>query len=302
LAVTLSPPLTHRALALLELARPTHWIKNAFVLAPLIFAGAFNSLPAVLQALGAMALFCLASSATYVFNDLRDAANDRAHPTKRLSRPIAAGRVSPTAAKVLLVALYGSLLAAWGLHPMAALTIYAYLALNIAYSLKLKSVPVVDLFCISLGFMLRVYAGAWAIGVPVSSWMLITTLSLSLYLATIKRRQELLATDGASRAVLGAYTAPLLERYAQLAATSAIVFYGLFITTVRPMLAVTVPLVMFGLFRYWYIVESRSEGENPTDVVWHDAPLIIAILAWGSLSMAVILINSGQLPPGWLPG
>lgn len=277
------------AAALLQLLRPRQWVKNAFVLAPLVFAAAFTAGPAVAAALAATALFCVASSATYVLNDLRDAPADRLHPTKRHSRPIAAGTVSPTQAKALAAALYATLaLGALGLPPAAAAGLAAYVAINVAYTLRLKAVPVVDLFCIAAGFVLRVWVGAAAIGVPLSSWMATTTLCLALYLAAIKRRQELAGTAAATRAVLSQYTPALLDRYAQMAGMGAMVFYALFTMTVRPALGATVPVVLFGLFRYAYLVERYEVGESPTDVLWADGPLAATIAVWGGLSLYLL--------------
>ncbi|MEB3196087.1 MAG: decaprenyl-phosphate phosphoribosyltransferase [Candidatus Sericytochromatia bacterium] len=266
--------------ALLALLRPRQWIKNGFVLAPLIFTGLFVRPDALGQAGLAAFLFCLASSAVYVFNDRVDVERDRRHPLKRLSRPLAAGTVSVRSADGLLgVLLLPVLLALW-LWPQVGALIGAYLGLNVAYSLRLKHVPVVDIFCVATGFLLRVAAGAAALSVPLSNWMLVTTLCLALYLAAVKRRQELALTDGGARGVLGAYTVSLLDRYAQMAATAAILFYALFTSTVRPQLALTVVLVLFGFFRYSYLVEARQAGENPTEVVWQDAPLLLTLALW----------------------
>lgn len=270
--------------ALVKLMRPKQWIKNGFVLAPLIFAGAFRQPEAVVQALAAMAFFCLASSAVYVFNDMRDLDKDRAHPVKRLKRPLAAGAVGLPAAKALLALLSLAAIASFAFSPAVGGILMAYLAINAAYSLWLKKMPVVDLFCVASGFVLRIAAGAVAIAVPLSSWMLITTLCLALYLATIKRQQELKAHGNTGRLVLGAYTAALLDRYAQMSGIGAIVFYGMFTATVRPALSMTVPLVLFGLFRYWYLVE-RGQGESPTDVIWTDLPLILTVAAWVGTSI-----------------
>ena len=267
---------------LVKLLRPKQWIKNGFVLAPLVFAGAFTQPESVGRALVAMMLFCLASSAVYILNDLCDFEKDRAHPQKRLSRPLAAGAVTPARAKAVLAGLAAVLAVGFAFSPITMAVIAAYLAINVAYSFKLKHQPVVDLFCVASGFVLRIVAGAAAIAVPLTSWMLITTLCLALYLATIKRRQELVATGNTGRAVLGSYSVSLLDRYAEMSAVGAIVFYSLFTMTVRPALAYTVPCVLFGLFRYWYLVE-RGDGESPTDVVWTDWPLALTVVVWGGL-------------------
>lgn len=276
------------AAPLLALIRPRHWVKNLFVLAPLVFAGSFRDPELVTRALAAAALFTLASVAVYVLNDLLDLERDRAHAVKRSTRPLAAGTISQGAARGLLGGLYAVLAVTLVLWPAVALPVGGYLVINAAYSLRLKRMPVVDLFCVAAGFLLRVYTGARAIDVPLSSWMGITTLCLALYLAAIKRRQEL-ATQGADgRAVLAAYSVTLLDRYAELSGTAALLFYGLFVIEVRPELAVTIPFVLFGLFRYWYIVDRAGKGESPTDAVWGDAVLAVTVLLWGVLSAYVV--------------
>jgi decaprenyl-phosphate phosphoribosyltransferase len=283
-----SPPDQERATrrgtarAILLLLRPRQWVKNTFVLAPLVFSGYFTRPAAVRDAIVAVMLFCAAASAAYVFNDIIDAPADARHPVKARTRPLASGEVSMTQARWVFAALLALVLASFAWNVPTALVAVAYVALNIAYTLRLKRMPVVDIFVLAAGFVMRVYAGAAAIDVPVSSWMLITTLSLALYLAVIKRRQELVGTGATTRSVLQFYTIPLLDRYAETAALSAIVFYGLFVVTIRPRLNATMPFVLFGLFRYWYLVESGG-GEAPTEVVWSDPTLILTVLAWAAV-------------------
>jgi decaprenyl-phosphate phosphoribosyltransferase len=269
-----------RLRAIVRLLRPRQWIKNGFVLAPLIFSGQFARPAAVRDSLIAVVLFCAAASVAYVFNDIIDAPSDARHPVKSRTRPIAAGEISVAQARIILVVLVALVLASFLWNEQTALVAVLYIALNIAYSLRLKRMPVIDIFALAAGFVMRVFAGAAAIAVAVSSWTLITTLSLALYLAVIKRRQELANSGAASRSVLQFYTLPLLDRYAETAALSAITFYGLFVVTIRPHLNVTMPFVLFGLFRYWYLVESGGDGESPTEVVWSDPLLIVTVLAW----------------------
>ena len=176
---------------LVKLMRPKQWVKNGFVLAPLMFAGEFLNLDAVMHALLAMLLFCLASSATYIVNDMHDIERDRLHPHKSKSRPLAAGVVSVQLAVVWLGVLYAALIWGWFIMSDVVMVIAGYMLLNIAYTFVLKHQPVVDIFTIAIGFVLRVYAGAMALAVPVSAWMFVTTLCLALYLAAVKRRQEL---------------------------------------------------------------------------------------------------------------
>jgi 4-hydroxybenzoate polyprenyltransferase len=139
---------------------------------------------------------------------------------------------------------------------------------------------VLDIFTIALGFVLRVYAGAMALSVPVSSWMFITTLCLALYLAAVKRRQELSQSGSDGRQVLEKYTVSLVDRYAEMSATGALLFYSMFVMSARPELVITVPLVLFGLFRYWYVVEALDGGESPTDALLSDAQLLLAVVLW----------------------
>lgn len=263
--------------------RPRQWVKNAFVLAPLIFSGSFRDPAAVVQALLATALFCVASSATYVFNDIIDREADARHPVKSRTRPIASGEISVNSAIGLFGLLLAIVLASLAWSPPTTAVVAFYICLNLAYTLKLKHVPVVDIFVLAAGFVLRVYAGAVALDVPLSSWMMVTTLSLALYLAAVKRRDELVRSGGSARSVLNSYSVRLLDRYAEMAALSAVVFYGLFVVTIQPKLNVTLPFVLFGLFRYWYVVDNGERGESPTDAVWSDWPLMLTVVAWAGV-------------------
>ena len=274
-----SRPALEQVRGLIMLMRPRQWIKNSFVLAPLVFSGAFLDEQAVSAALLAAVLFCLASSATYVVNDLHDIERDRRHPSKSLSRPLACGQVPRGAALTLLAVLYALLLGSWWLVPAVIQVIAAYLLLNLAYTFVLKHQPVVDIFTIAIGFVLRVYAGAMALAVPMSSWMFVTTLCLALYLAAVKRRQELSQSGSEGRQVLEKYSLGLIDRYAEMAATGALVFYSMFVMSSRPELVATVPLVLFGLFRYWYVVE-QGGGESPTDALLADWQLLVCVLLW----------------------
>lgn len=265
---------------LLHLLRPKQWVKNGFVLAPLMFTGEFLDGEAIKRSLSATLLFCVASSAAYVLNDIRDVERDRRHPKKATSRPIAAGTVSISAAYALLGALYAVVAIGFFFAPGAMAVIAGYLALNFAYTFALKHQPVVDIFVVALGFVLRVYAGAVALAVPVSGWMFVTTLCLALYLAAVKRGQELKQIGVEGRLVLHKYSASLVDRYAQMSATGALVFYGMFVMSSKPKLVITVPLVLFGLFRYWYVVEELEGGESPTDAFLADWQLLLTLILW----------------------
>jgi 4-hydroxybenzoate polyprenyltransferase len=278
-SVTAHSPLI-KIIGLIKLMRPKQWVKNGFVLAPLVFTGSFLNADAINQSLFAALLFCAASSASYIINDMHDVERDRRHPKKSKARPLAAGIISVPAALVLLVVLYAVLVWGWFVAPKVVLIIAAYLVLNIAYTFVLKHQPVVDIFTIAIGFVLRVYAGAVALDVPVSSWMFITTLCLALYLAAVKRRQELSQSGTEGRKVLEKYSVSLVDRYAEMSATGALLFYSMFVMSAKPELVITVPLVLFGLFRYWFVVEALDGGESPTDALLADWQLLLTVVLW----------------------
>ncbi|MBV7560557.1 decaprenyl-phosphate phosphoribosyltransferase [Enterobacter sp. ENT02] len=274
---------------LIKLLRPKQWVKNLFVMAPLLFSGQFMNVDSILHSVIAMLIFCAASSAVYVLNDINDVEKDRAHPKKRMKRPIASGAVSTTQAWCFLAVLYIFLALSLNAYRDIAVVVIGYIALNIAYSYKLKHIPVVDIFCIAIGFVLRTMAGAMALGVSLSQWMFITTLCLALYLASIKRRQELLKSGKESRNVLGKYSVQLVSRYSEMSATGALVFYSLYVISEKPDMTITIPLVLFGLFRYWYNVDSLDGGESPTDSLLSDYPLIFTIIAWVGTCVYVLM-------------
>jgi decaprenyl-phosphate phosphoribosyltransferase len=268
---------------MIALMRLKQWVKNLFVFAPLIFSGAFLDSVAISNTFFIFILFCIASSASYILNDINDVNHDRLHPIKSKRRPLASGAISLINALMLLVILYSILVWAWFATSEVMIVIVAYLALNIAYTFLLKHQPVLDIFTIATGFVLRVWAGAMALNVPVSSWMFITTLCLALFLASIKRRQELSLNGADGRKVLKKYSISLANRYAEMSATCALLFYSMFVMSTRPELVITVPLVMFGMFRYWYVVEELDGGESPTDALLSDWQLLLTVGLWVAL-------------------
>lgn len=264
----------------LRLMRPKQWVKNFFVFAPLMFARGFTDPLKWQVSLVAFAYFCLASAFVYVLNDLRDIESDRRHPYKSQSRPLASGEVNVETAKWML-GLFALLLASGFLViPKVILVILGYVALNVGYSFFARRVPVLDIFTIALGFVLRVFAGALAIEVPVSGWMFVTTLCLALYLAALKRRHEFRVHGSEFRKSLGGYTAVVVERFAEISATAALVCYSIFALTVQTELVYTIPLVAFGLFRYWLITERLTSSESPTEAMLRDFQLVGAVVLW----------------------
>lgn len=277
-----------KIIGLVKLIRPKQWIKNCFVLIPLIFSGGFLHIQAINSSLQAFFLFCIASSAVYILNDLNDIEKDRLHPIKSKKRPLAAGDVSKSGAIILLVIIYMCLIASAFINLHVFYVIFSYIILNVFYSYYLKHQPVIDIFCISIGFVLRVYAGAVALNVPLSSWMFVTTLCLALYLASIKRRQELSQAGSESRNVLDKYSISLIDKYAEMSATGTVIFYSLFVMSAKEELVISIPLVLFGLYRYWYVVEQLEGGESPTDVLYEDKLLLVTVFIWLILSLYVL--------------
>jgi 4-hydroxybenzoate polyprenyltransferase len=272
--------LKDRIIGLIKLIRPKQWVKNGFVFAPLVFSGEINNPDAFMHSLLAAFFFCVASSATYIVNDIHDIDHDRRHPKKSKSRPLASGIVSKNAALVILAALYIVLALGYTVMPKVILVIVAYAVLNLAYTFILKHEPVIDIFTIAIGFVLRVIAGAAALNLDASAWMCVTTLCLALYLAAVKRRQELAQSGVDGRKVLQKYSVSLVDRYAEMSATGALLFYSMFVMSARPALVVTIPLVLFGLFRYWYVVEALDGGESPTDALLADWQLMAVVVLW----------------------
>jgi len=270
-------------MALIILMRPHQWIKNFFVFAPLIFTGKFLEYYAAIDTVITFLLFSVTASGVYIINDLKDMEADRAHPRKRKTRPLAAGWLEPRQAILLLILLYSLLVVGCVFYAQLIGVLSLYLLINVFYTYVFKFLPVIDIFCIASGFVLRVYAGAAVLDVPVSAWMFITTLSLALFLASIKRKQELAYTKTVSRKVLKYYTADLIDKYAVMSATAALLFYSLFVLTVNQQMVYSVPFVIYGIFRYLYVVEVDGLGESPTKILLQDPQLISTVVLWISV-------------------
>jgi len=281
----------------MTLLRPRDWIKNLFVLSPLVFSGKFRDPEAVQLGLLAMLVFSVVSSATYVWNDLCDRSDDAMHPVKRHTRAIAAGRVSVGMGRAYLVVLL--LISAGLLYLMPAVVpaVIAYLVLQTAYGLILRQVPVLDLFAIAVGFIFRVMAGSAAIDVKTSSWMMIATLSLALYLAASKRLAEMRSTGNMARLTLQRYDEATLEFFTQTSALSMAIFYVLFTVLERPVLLHTSFFVFLGMFRYRYVTQRDSSLETPSEILWNDKLLLTILLLW-VIDCAVTLY---LFPPPPLP-
>jgi 4-hydroxybenzoate polyprenyltransferase len=278
----------------LRLLRPRQWTKNALLFAALVFAEKLFVPEALLRASLAFVCFCLASSSGYVVNDLVDAPRDREHPEKR-KRPIASGEVGRQPALLLAVGLTAAALAlgaALGAGFLGAVLVY--LALTHFYSFVGKNVAILDVMLVAAGFVIRAVAGALAIPVPWSDWFVLCTLFLALFLALSKRRAELLrAGEVASRArpVLAAYTPSTLAAFTATSMAAALITYALYVHAVLekyPWLALTLPFVMFGLFRYQLLVETRGLGEKPEDVVFEDHPFQVCLAGFAVVALAAL--------------
>lgn len=279
-------------LDLLILLRPKQWIKNLFVFSPLVFSGSFTDTSAILDATIAAVFFCIASSTIYIINDYHDIEKDRCHPVKSKTRPLASGAVSKPAAIIVFLALVSFLFIA-GYKLTAALPIIIlYFFINLLYTFYLKHQPVIDIFTIAAGFVLRVYAGAMAINIEVSTWMFVTTLCLALFLASVKRKKELTAVGTSGREVLNKYSVELVDKYAQMSSMGALVFYSLFVLSERSELAATIPFVIYGLYRYWFTVEQLDRGESPTDALYADWQLGLTVVGWAACCAYIIATAS----------
>ena len=278
--------------------RPKQWLKNLFVFAPALFAGDLFVGPAMLHAAAAFAIFCAVSSATYLLNDVVDREADRQHPLKRY-RAIASGQLSTTAAVVIAAALVAAGLgAATAFGIEFTVLVLAYLVTTVAYTLYFKHAVILDVMVLAAGFVLRVVAGAAVVPVPASEWLLLCTLLLAIFLGLAKRRHELTLLEqgaGSHRRVLVHYSPELLDQMTVIVATAVILCYILY--TVWPAtvakfgstrLIFTVPFVIYGIFRYFYLVHQRQSGGDPTDSLLTDVPLLVNVLLWGMAAAVVI--------------
>jgi len=287
-------------LALIKLARPPQWLKNGIILLALIFAGEMTHPKKVELALLAIAIFCLLSSAVYTFNDLIDREKDRNHPLKK-NRPIASGKISiGTAVTVVVILCSVGLAAAWLINTNFFMISVVFLGLNLLYTLWLKNIVIVDVMAVALSFVVRAYAGAFAIDVPASKWMLINTLLLALFLGFGKRRHELVVLEegaAAHRKILGKYSPYLLDQLIAVVTPSVLVMYMLYSFSTEVSLKLgtqnlfaTIPFVVYGLFRYLYLIHKEEKGGSPTHVLISDLPIMITVLLWLITSSLVLYV------------
>jgi 4-hydroxybenzoate polyprenyltransferase len=286
--------------ALLKTMRPRQWPKNIFIFAALVFDKQLLNVEAFLRTLAGFVLFCLISSSVYIFNDLADVEADRQHPEKK-NRPIAAGKLPVSvawAAGIGLVII--SLSLAFLLAPSFAAVLFVYFLLNMAYSKWLKHVPIIDVFVIAAGFVLRVHAGVTLIDVErFSPWLYVVMTLLALFLGFGKRRAELaLLAQGAGshRKVLAGYTLPLLDQYIMIVSGTTIVAYSLYTFSApnvpkNDSMMLTIPFVVYTIFRYLYLIEVKHAGGAPEEVLLSDRPFQIAMVLWAAAVLAIFYLS-----------
>lgn len=277
--------------------RPRQWLKNAFVFPALFFSGSLLIPGKAVATTELFLTFCLLSGSVYLINDVADREKDRRHPRKCL-RPVAAGLISPgqaTAAAVVLVVL--SLGWAFRLGVWVGAIGATYVLQNLLYSFWLKRVVLVDIFVVALGFVLRVLAGGVVIDIPVSPWLLTTTILLALFLALAKRRHEVTALDDpqAHRGILRDYPLVLLDQLIVIVTACTIAIYAMyaFLVSRGGSLVYTVPFVLFGMFRYLYLIHRRQGGGEPEALVMKDRPLLVTVALWAGTTFYMIYALHG---------
>jgi 4-hydroxybenzoate polyprenyltransferase len=286
--------------AILVSVRPRQWVKNLFVLAGLIFSQQLFT-PLLWPALAAFGLFCALSGAIYLFNDVADRHRDRLHPTKR-ERPVASGELPvPVALAVAAVLLVGSLAGGFALSPWFGLTALAYAVLLVLYSAWLKHLVIVDVLVVAIGFVLRAVAGALAIDVEISGWLLICTILLALFLALGKRRHEVLAYEADSpryRPILAEYNSGLLDQMIAVVTASTVTAYALYTMSPETVakfhthwLPATLPFVLYGIFRYLYLLYRRQLGGNPSELFLNDRALLVNTVLWMATVLVIIYVR-----------
>jgi len=276
---------------ILRSMRPKQWTKNIILFAPLIFSQNITNKQLAISSFISFAVFCMLSGSVYILNDLIDINQDKVHPLKS-KRPLASGRLSPIYAVItLLVLLAISIFISLNyLNYSFILVAGSYLILQIAYSTVLKHIVIIDVFSIAAGFLLRVIAGAEAIEVTFSTWLFLCTILLALFLALSKRRHEIILLDDKAinhRKILFEYSADLLDQMISIVTTTTLIAYILY--TISPEtiahfgtdnLKYTVPFVLYGIFRYLYLIHQRNEGGSPEKVLLNDMPILITVILY----------------------
>ncbi len=290
--------------AIITLMRPEQWVKNLIIFGALIFARRFTNAPDVLHSLLAFGILCLLSSAVYIVNDIHDREQDSLHPTKK-SRPLASGALSPVTARILAVMLILAGMGASFLLPREFLYIAViFVAFNILYTALLKSIVIIDVMSIAVSFVLRAVAGSYAISVETSPWLIACTFLLALFLGFGKRRHELIILKDQAvehRVSLKKYSPYFLDQLIGVVTASTVVAYTFYTLSpeIQEKLAVqhlelTIPFVLYGIFRYLYLIHQEERGGSPAQLLLTDMPILINIVLWFLSVMAIFWFTGGQ--------
>lgn len=284
-------------LAIIELMRPKQWIKNFFVFAAAIFSGNIFNINILEINILTFILFCLASSSVYVLNDIVDIEKDRCHPQKK-NRPLPSGKVSRKTAAIVDVILLCIVIFSSIKHVSnkLMLVLLIYIIINIFYCFKLKNIVIIDVMIISFGFLLRVKGGSYATNVDVSPWLFLCTILLSLFLALNKRKSEITTLkdkSGSHRKILEEYSTDLIDKMLSIVTPSILISYCLytFSSIQSKTMIYTIPFVLYGIFRYQYLMEKQNIGGKPEDVFGNDRPFLINILLWISSVFIIIYLT-----------
>ena len=289
---------------LLLAMRPKQWIKNVFVFAGIVFANEImlNNINNIMRVVAAFVIWCIVASSVYLINDLVDIEKDRLHPKKRY-RPLASGHLAPSAAITATLVFLGITLPfAWLLSIKLALVLIFYVLMQLAYSFRLKHVVILDVFIIAAGFVLRTISGAVVLNITISAWLLICTGLLALFLALAKRRHELVLLEsgsGSRRRVLDDYSTELVQEMMSIITASTIIAYILYTlspsnphipTSPFPLMLITVPFVIYAIFRYLYLVYKKDEGGSTEELLLKDWPMLVDIMLWGITVLTILYV------------
>lgn len=280
--------------AYIKLLRPKQWIKNLFVIAPLVFAKHIFEYNYVTKVITAFVLFCFISSCVYILNDIIDCDKDRLHPKKK-NRPIASGIISKVEGSIVIAVLLPLVLfISFYIDLYFGFVILLYFANNLLYTFIVKHVVILDAMSIAMGFLLRVIGGALIIRVYISPWILLCTLLLALFLGFSKRRNELVVLENGAenhRKILEEYSLEFIDNMLSIVTASTVMAYSLYTFSTNNgnyYMMLTIPFVLYGIFRYQYIIYKKNEGGSPEETVLSDIPLIASIVLWGIVSVIIL--------------
>jgi 4-hydroxybenzoate polyprenyltransferase len=279
-----------------KLFRIHQWIKNIFIFVPLVFSKNLFNNELLFVVVAGFFEFCFASSVVYIVNDVIDIESDREHPVKR-TRPLPSGKITKKSAIISAIILFAIILIFLPFFNLEFdIYLIVYIILNVFYSFKLKNIVIIDIFSIAAGFMIRIISGAVIINVEISNWLILTTMFISLFLGVMKRRSELILVENKStRKVLAEYSITFSDQMATIAAAGVIICYALYSVASRTVtvfgtenLIFTTPFVVFGIFRYMYLVYMNDQGENTSKILVTDLPMIFNILLYIIFSVLII--------------